>query len=209
MLDFEFIRDNWAFIAGGLDETLALSILSILLATFLALMVARGHQSTLLPIRVLSTSYVLLIDGIPLYLQIFFIYLILPQLVGIALPGLWAGVLALGINYGAQMSKTFRAGFASLGTLQREVLQSMIRPISREFIAIIKDSTFISVTTGFLHDVMWRAERVGRAQFKNMEALIIALVIYWVLITVIAYLFRTRRDASLESSTRRETGVAV
>jgi polar amino acid transport system permease protein len=207
MLDFEFIRDNWMFIAGGLGETLIVSLLSILLATFLALIVAAGRHSTIRPFNILSTFYVSLIDGIPLYLQIFFIYLILPQF-GISLPGLWAAVLALGINYGAKMSETFHAGFASLGTPRREVMQSMIRPISREFIAIIKDSTFISVTTGFLHDVMWRAARVGRAQFKNMEALIIAAAIYWILIMVVSYLFKKHKDTLPGSSTRPEASVA-
>jgi polar amino acid transport system permease protein len=196
MLDFEFIRDNWMFIAGGLGETLIVSLLSVLLAAFLALIVAAGRHSTFRPFNVLSTFYLSLIGGVPLVLQIFFIFWALPQL-GIALPGLWAGVLVLGVYYGAQMSETVWTGFTSAVNGQREALQSLIPPIAREFIAIIKDSTIISVATGFLHDILWRAERAGRAQFKNMEALIIAAVIYWLLITALSYILRARKGMTL------------
>ena len=94
-------------------QTLLVSVLSIILATVLALLAALGRLSTIPPVYALSTFYVSLIRGTPLYLQIFFFFLALPQL-GIILPGLFAGVLALGLNYGAYMSEIFRAG-SSLG----------------------------------------------------------------------------------------------
>ena len=102
-LDFEFIQNNVFFIAGGIWETLRISFLSIILATFLALLAALGRLSKFPPFYALSTFYVSLIRGTPLYLQIFFFFLALPQL-GIILPGLYAGVIALGLNYGAYMS---------------------------------------------------------------------------------------------------------
>jgi His/Glu/Gln/Arg/opine family amino acid ABC transporter permease subunit len=80
MLDFEFIQDNWLFIAMGIGQTLSVAISSFLLAFPIAMMVTRGRRSTLLPVNVLSRFYVWLIDGIPLLLQIFFIFLALPQL---------------------------------------------------------------------------------------------------------------------------------
>jgi len=187
-LDFEFIRNNMFFIAGGLGQTLLVSVLSIILATILALLAALGRLSTIPPIYALSTFYVSLIRGTPLYLQIFFFFLALPQL-GIILTGLMAGVLALGLNYGAYMSEIFRAGLASVGKGQREaaiaigmnpwqtmkriVLPQALRfalpPTGNEFIAMTKDSALVSAT-GFVHEVMWRATRVGRAQFHNLEA---------------------------------------
>lgn len=185
MFDFQFIRDNWLFIATGIGATLGIAIFSFLLATPLAMIVARGRRSTLLPINALSTFYVWLIDGIPLLLQIFFIFLALPQL-GIFLPGLLgAGVLAMSVNYGSRMSKIFYERFAATGKSQSETRLSLIPPLSNEFASMIKDSTLISVT-GFIHDVMWRAIRVGRAEFKNLEALIIAAIIYLILFAIIS-----------------------
>src|SRR5688572_1660191 len=204
-LDYEFIRNNIGFIAGGIGQTLLVSFLSIILATILALLAALGRLSTIPPLYALSTFYVSLIRGTPLYLQIFFFFLALPQ-IGIILSGLFAGVLALGLNYVAYMSEIFRAGLASVGKGQREAavalgmtpwqtmkrvvlpqaLRFAIPPIGNDFIAMTKDSALVSAT-GFVHEVMWRATRVGRAQFNSLEALIIAAIFYWMMTIILTY----------------------
>ena len=205
-IDTDFMRNNLSFIAGGLGETIRISLLSIALAMILALLAALGRLSTFPPIYALSTFYVSLIRGTPLYLQIFFFFLALPQL-GIILSGLWAGVLALGLNYGAYMSEIFRAGLSSVGKGQREAamaigmtpaqtmrrvilpqaLRFAIPPTGNEFIAMTKDSALVSAT-GFVHELMWRSTKVGRAQFHNLEALIMAAVFYWGMTLILSYL---------------------
>ena len=205
-LDYEFIRSNMAFIARGINDTLLVSSLSIILAMILALLAALGRLSTIPPVYALSTFYVSLIRGTPLYLQIFFFFLALPQL-GIILSGLWAGVLALGLNYGAYMSEIFRAGLSSVGKGQREAaialgmtpgqtmkrivlpqaLRFAIPPIGNDFIAMTKDSALVAAT-GFVHEIMWNAVKVGRSQFRNLEALIMAAVFYWVMTLILSYL---------------------
>ena len=205
-LDTEFMRQNFSFIAKGIPETLKVSATSILFAMVLALLAALGRLSTIPPIYALSTFYVSLIRGTPLYLQIFFFFLALPQ-VGINLPGFWAGVLALGLNYGAYMSEIFRAGLGSVGkgqreaaialgmtprqTLQRIVLPQALRfaipPIGNDFIAMTKDSALVA-STGFVHEIMWRATKVGRATFHNLEALIIAAIFYWLMTIILSYI---------------------
>jgi polar amino acid transport system permease protein len=205
-LNTEFIYKNLGFIAGGVWQTLLVSFLSISLAIVLALIAALGRLSKFPPFYALSTFYVSLIRGTPLYLQIFFFFLALPQL-GIVLTGLFAGVIALGLNYGAYMSEIFRAGLASVGRGQREAAMALgmtpwqtmkriilpqalrfaIPPIGNEFIAMTKDSALVSAT-GFVHEIMWRATRVGRAQFNNLEALIIAAVFYWLMTMVLTYI---------------------
>src|SRR4030095_10096359 len=104
-IDTEFIRKNAVFIASGIWQTLFISVISILLAILLALLAALGRLSTFPPVYALSTFYVSLIRGTPLFLQIFFFYLALPQL-GIVVPAIWSGILPLGLNYGAYMSET-------------------------------------------------------------------------------------------------------
>ncbi|MBP8164699.1 MAG: amino acid ABC transporter permease, partial [Anaerolineales bacterium] len=123
-IDTEFILNEIDFIAGGLGQTLLISILSILFAMLLALLAALGRLSTIPPVYAVSTFYVSLIRGTPLYLQIFFFFLALPQL-GIVISGIFAGVLALGLNYGAYMSEIFRAGLASVGKGQREAAMAL------------------------------------------------------------------------------------
>jgi polar amino acid transport system permease protein len=218
-LDSQFITENWSFIATGLSSTIGISILSIILATILALVAALGRLSTFPPFFAVSTFYVSLIRGTPLYLQIFFFFLALPQL-GIILPGLWAGVLALGLNYGAYMSEIFRAGMAAVGkgqreaamalgmttgqTLKRVILPQALRfaipPTGNEFIAMTKDSALVAAT-GFVHELMWRATKVGRANFRNLEALIIAAVFYWIM-TLLLTALQSRLEARMSKGER-------
>jgi polar amino acid transport system permease protein len=115
----EFIRNNMLFIARGINETLRFRLLSILLAMVLALLAALGRLSTIPPVYALEHVLCIINPRHPFYLQIFFFFLALPQL-GIILTGLWAGVLALGLNYGAYMSEIFRAALSSVGKGQRE-----------------------------------------------------------------------------------------
>src|SRR6476660_3166001 len=218
-IDRLFIADNLLFIAGGLGETIRISLVSITFATLLALLAALGRLSPVPPIYALSTFYVSLIRGTPLYLQIFFFFLALPQL-GIILPGFWAGVIALSLNYGAYMSEIFRAGFSSVGKGQREAaialgmtagqttrrvilpqaLRFAIPPTGNEFIAMTKDSALVAAT-GFVHELMWRATKVGRAQFHNLEALIMAAIFYWIM-TLILTALQSRIETRLSKGDR-------
>lgn len=218
-LDTKFIADNFAFIGEGLGVTIYISVLSIGLAIVLALLAALGRLSKFPPFYALSTFYVSLMRGTPLYLQIFFFFLALPQL-GIILPPTMAGVLALGLNYGAYMSETFRAAISSVGKGQREAaialgmtqgqvmrrivmpqaLRFAIPPMGNEFIAMTKDSAMVAAT-GFVHEVMWRATRQGRANVRNMEALIMAAIFYWVM-TLILTAIQSRIEARLARGDR-------
>ncbi len=201
-LDWEFIGEYWYFIFGGVGLTILLSILSIVLATVLSFLGALGRLSKYPPAYALATFYISLIRGTPLLLQIIFFFLALPQL-GIRLTGLSAGVLALGLNYGAYMTEIMRAGIQSVDVGQREAalaigmtqsqimrrivlpqaLRLVLPPIGNQFIAMLKDTSLISVT-GFVWEILWRAQKVGRANFRSLEALLIAAVFYWI-ITII------------------------
>lgn len=218
-LDSEFILNNLSFIAEGLGQTLLISVLSILFAMVLALLAALGRLSKFAPIYALSTFYVSLIRGTPLYLQVFFFFLALPQL-GIILSGIVSGVMALGLNYGAYMSETFRAGLSSVGKGQREAAMALgmtpgqtmrrivlpqalrfaIPPMGNDFISMTKDSALVSAT-GFVHELMWRATKVGRAQFNNLEALIMAAMFYWILTLILTY-FQGKLEARLSKGDR-------
>jgi len=196
-LDSDFIGEWAPFISEGVLRTLEICFLSIFFASILALLAALGRLSRIAPIYALSTFYVSLIRGTPLLLQIFFFFLALPQM-GVVLPGFVAGVIALSLNYGAYMSEIFRAGILSVGKGQREAalalgmtqgqtmrrivlpqaLRVVIPPVGNEFIAMLKDSSLVSAT-GFVQEIMWRAQKVGRANFRGLEAMLVAALWYW------------------------------
>jgi polar amino acid transport system permease protein len=218
-LDGSFINEWAPFIAEGVVVTLEICFISIFFASILALLAALGRLSHIAPIYALSTFYVSLIRGTPLLLQIFFWFLALPQL-GIVLPGMVAGVIALSLNYGAYMSEIFRAGIQGVSRGQREAAlalgmtpgQTMRRivlpqafrfvvpPVGNEFIAMLKDSSLVSAT-GFVQDILWRAQKVGRANFHTLEALLIAAAWYWVL-TLIFSAIQARLEKRLSQGDR-------
>ena len=213
-LDWSFIRSHWFFIFNGVWLTILLSVLSIILATALSLLGALGRLSKFAPTYALATFYISLIRGTPLLLQVVFFFLALPQL-GIRLSGLAAGVLALGLNYGAYMTEIMRAGIQSVDAGQREAAQAMgmthfqimrfvilpqalrlvIPPIGNQFIAMLKDTSLISVT-GFVWELLWRAQKQGRANFRSLEALLIAAVFYWI-ITIVFSAFQAQIEMRL------------
>ena len=213
-LDWSFIRSHWFFIFNGVWLTILLSVLSIILATALSLLGALGRLSKFAPTYALATFYISLIRGTPLLLQVVFFFLALPQL-GIRLSGLAAGVLALGLNYGAYMTEIMRAGIQSVEAGQREAAQAMgmtqfqvmrfiilpqalrlvIPPIGNQFIAMLKDTSLISVT-GFVWELLWRAQKQGRANFRSLEALLIAAVFYWI-ITIVFSAFQAQIEMRL------------
>jgi polar amino acid transport system permease protein len=219
-LDFPFLRDHASFISAGVWFTILLAVLSITLACVLALLGALGRVSRFPPAYALATFYISLIRGTPLLLQIFFFYLALPQ-IGIRLPALAAGVLALGLNYGAYMTEIFRAGIQSVDIGQREAalaigmtyrqimqriilpqaMRLVIPPVGNEFIAMLKDTALIAMTGG-VWELFWRATRMGRLNFRMLEALLIAAVFYWI-ITIIFSAIQARLEARMARGERQ------
>ncbi|MBM3714093.1 MAG: amino acid ABC transporter permease, partial [Actinobacteria bacterium] len=112
----------------------------------------------------LMIVYVDLFRGTPLLMQIIFVYYALPYL-GINLPAPVAGIVALSLNSGAYVSEIFRAGIESIERGQMEAARSLgmsyaqamryiiipqtikrvLPPLTNEFVALIKDSSLLSV----------------------------------------------------------------
>ncbi|MBI5932133.1 MAG: ABC transporter permease subunit [Chloroflexi bacterium] len=184
MLDFEFVWNNWLFIAGGVGETLGITILSFACALPVAALIAKGRRSSHPLVKSLSAAYILLIDGIPLYLLIFLVFLVLPQ-IGIFLPILASATLILTIYYSSRLSVILDGQFLFPEANKGRFWVSIIPQLTNEFNGIIKDTTIISMA-GFVHDVMWRAKDIGRDEFRILEAYLVAIFVYLILITGIS-----------------------
>ncbi len=204
-LDVSFMGHFFSFIMAGAWITMRVSAFSVMLAVALALLGAMGRLSRNPIANGVSSFYVSLIRGTPLLVQVYIWYLGLPRL-GVLLPAELAGILALGVNYGAYMTETFRAGIQAIGkgqheaahavgmtrgqTLRRIVLPQAFRivipPIGNDFIAMLKDSSLVSIIT--VWDLTFRASKIGRQNFRNIETLIIAAAFYWALTVVFQFL---------------------
>jgi len=204
-LDIAFMGHFFSFIMSGAGYTVLVSAASIALATILALLGALGRLSNNAIANGISGFYISLIRGTPLLVQIYIWYLGLPRL-GIVLDPLPAGIMALGVNYGAYMTETFRAGIQAISKGQHEAAQALgmnraqtlrrivlpqafrivIPPIGNDFIAMMKDSSLVSVMT--VWELTFRASRLGRQYFRGMETFIVAAAFYWVLTVVFQFL---------------------
>ena len=165
-VDADFIN-GWApFILAGVPVTLFIAAASISLAIVLAAIGALGRLSSNPYFNGAASFYVSFFRGTPLLLQILFVFLGLPQ-AGIVLDPLPTAILALGFNYGAYMTEIFRAGIEavphgqveaahSLGMNGRTTFQRIVLPqafrivipaIGNDFVAMLKDSSLVSVLT--------------------------------------------------------------
>jgi polar amino acid transport system permease protein len=136
--DPKYMFKHYQFVLQGLWTTIALSVISILLATILALIGAISRLSNNFIAQGIAGLYVSLIRGTPLLVQIFIIYNGLPQIGKVfiekgypqignmfILSAFQTGVLALSLNYGAYMTEIFRAGIQSISGGQREAAESI------------------------------------------------------------------------------------
>jgi polar amino acid transport system permease protein len=222
-LDTQFIRENFWFIAGGLQFTLLLAAGAIVLAVVLALFGALGRISRNPVAYGITGFYTSFFRGTPLIVQLFLIYLALPQIGGnlgrlslvniLTLTSFQAGILGLGLNYGAYMTEIFRAGIQSVGHGQGEAADALgmsywqrmrrvvlpqatrviIPPTGNEFIAMMKDTALV----GLLGAEAARAELFRRAQLAftsnltaRLESLLVAAALYWALTAVFTFFQR-------------------
>jgi polar amino acid transport system substrate-binding protein len=111
-------------------------------------------------------AFIEVIRGTPLLIQLFMIFYGLPTL-GIRLSPLWAAMIGLGINYAAYEAENYRAGIQSIPrgqldaalalgltriqTIRKIILPQAVRlvipPVTNDFIALLKDSSLVSVIT--------------------------------------------------------------
>jgi polar amino acid transport system substrate-binding protein len=149
---------------AGLTVLLSVTAMALALVVGAALALARLYGPR--PLGWLAIGYIELIRGTPLLLQLIVLYFGLPEL-GIRLHPFVAGWLALGLNYAASEAENDRAGLLSVPTTQLEAarvlglsrwqalryviappaLRVVLPPATNDFIALLKDSSLVSVVT--------------------------------------------------------------
>src|SRR5262245_27748385 len=133
-LKFSYILETFPALAGfrlssdgflqGAALTLFVCAVSIIASVLLGLLAALGRLSASSILYGVSTFYTSFFRGTPLLVQIFLIYVGIPQLgpVPAAIP---SGIIALSLNYGAYLSEIFRAGIVSVPKGQVEAGASL------------------------------------------------------------------------------------
>ena len=145
--------------------TIVLSCLSMALAVGIGVLIATGRVYGGRLARLALTSYVELIRGTPILLQLFVLYYGLAA--AIRLPAFAAALLGLALNYAAYESEIYRSALEAVSTGQLEAARTLglserqvltlvrapqafrlaLAPMTNDFIALLKDSSLVSVLT--------------------------------------------------------------
>ena len=186
-----------------IEITAAAIVLSTLLGFFLSLALVSKRVWIYRPVR----TYINLIRGVPLLVQMFYVYFVLPDF-GIQLTAIQAGILGLSVCYGAYHAEIFRAGIISISQGQWESAKSIglrytqimgwvilpqaarviLPPIGTSFIILLKDSSLASVIT--VRELTRSGQLIATSTFENMMAFTMVALIYVALTQILAILIQ-------------------
>ncbi|MBN2510750.1 MAG: amino acid ABC transporter permease [Spirochaetales bacterium] len=170
------------------------------------------------PLKAIASTYIFVVRGTPLLLQLFIIYYGLTTVV--AIPPFPSAIIALGFHNGAYIAEIFRGSIESIPVGQMEAARSIgmsyrkamqriilpqafkraIPPLGNQFIIALKDSSLASTIA--VPELLLRGRQLGSSSFKYMEMLVIVAV-YYLLLTTLLHFILNKIDKKLTSGKRK------
>ena len=191
-------------VLNGLWITLKISFFAAILTFFIGIIVALMKLSSYQFLKDIATVYITVIRGTPLLVQIFLFYFIVANI--FELERFVAGVLALGIFFGAYMAEILRGAIqsidkgqleaaSSLGISKSQAMRYIILPqafkralptLVGEMIALIKDSSLVSVIS--ITDLTKVGKEIVANTFSPFETWIVIALVYLSITSLLSYL---------------------
>ncbi|KMO87247.1 amino acid ABC transporter permease [Megasphaera cerevisiae DSM 20462] len=206
----EYLLNIVPAVAAGLQVTLKIFIVTIILSLPLGILMALGRISKIMPLRKFMGAYIYVMRGTPLMLQILFIYYGLPFIIqGLRLPDFPAALIAFVFNYAAYFAEIFRGGIQSIDrgqyegakvlgmtyiqTMRRIVLPQVVKrvlpPVANETINLLKDTSLVYILA--MNDILRITRSIVQRDFDT-TAFIVAAVFYlfftFILTKIFSYL---------------------
>lgn len=189
-------------LSTGLWVTIWISFASGCIGLVLGLVAGLCRVSRNPTLRGLSTTYVELIRGTPLLVQIFIFYFFIGTV--LHLDRMVAGVGALAIFAGAYVAEIIRAGIQSIPKGQMEAARSLgmtvsqsmahiilpqafkrtLPPLAGQFISLVKDSSLVSVIS--ITDLTKSGREVITSTFATFEVWFTVAALYLVVTSVLS-----------------------
>lgn len=151
----------------GFGENSFIFIVTLLLALPLGLLIAMGSMSRFKPLKWITKTFVWIIRGTPLMLQLFVVFYVPPMMSNgqFSFSRINAALIAFVINYAAYFSEIYRGGIEAIPKGQYEagqvlgmkksqiffkivlmqVIKRITAPIGNEIITLVKDTSLASV----------------------------------------------------------------
>ena len=191
-------------VLNGLWVTLKISFFAALLTFVIGTVVAFMKLSSLVFLRDIATVYITIVRGTPLLVQIFLFYFIVANI--FELDRFVAGVLALGIFFGAYMAEVLRGAIQSIDKGQLEAANSLgiskfqamryiilpqafkraLPTLVGEMIALVKDSSLVSVIS--ITDLTKVGKEIVANTFSPFETWIVIALVYLSITSVLSYI---------------------
>lgn len=195
------------YLLRGTLVTVQISFLAMLLALVLGLITAIGRLSRLRVLRILAGIYIEVVRGTPLLVQLFIVYYGLPS-VGVFFAPFVAGVLTLGVHYGAYLSEIYRSGILSVDKgqweaagsigmgrtmIMREIIlpqamRTILPPIGNYFISMLKDSALVATIS--VTELLRSGQLRVAITFRAMDIYLMVAAIYLIISYALSLLIR-------------------
>ena len=205
-LNVDLMINSLPLLIVGAGITIQITAISVGLGLIIGMFVGIARSCNVKVLRALATVYIDFLRGTPLLVQIFLIYFALPMVVGQRVDPFIAAITACGINSGAYIAEIFRAGIQAIDEGQMEAGRSLgmswvqtmryiivpqafknvIPPLGNEFIALLKDSSLVSVI-GF-EELTRRGQLIIARTYGSLEIWITVALIYLVMTLTISRL---------------------
>ena len=189
------VREYLPILLNGIGFTLLITAGSFLLSTILGLVLALMQFMGNCLVAGVARGIVMVIRGIPMVVQLFYFYFVLPDL-GIELTAVQAGIVGLGVGYSAYQAENFRAGLEAVDRGQHEAAEAMgMKPglalrrvvLPQAFkivlpaygnimVMMLKDSSLASTIT--VAELTRQGQLVAAATFQNMQIFTIVAMLY-------------------------------
>lgn len=199
--NFTALGEALPWVLEGIWITLQLTIGGALLAMVLAIVLGLVARLDNILLRGTARVIIEFFRGTSLVVQLFWFFFVLPQL-GVELPAMFVGILALGLNYGAYGAEVVRGSInavptgqweattaLSLGSSQRmrrvifpQAWALMIPSLTNLLILLLKGTAIVSFIT--MADLTFRVDQL-RIDTNTFFAYGVGLVIYFVLAYVL------------------------
>lgn len=198
-IDWSVIPTFIPQLVAGAKVTILITLAGLFGGTVLGLIAGlmRAYGGPIL--NAIAFTYIELIRGTPIVVQVMFLYFAMPVLVGLRVDPMSAAILAIIVNAGAYIAEIVRGAFLSIskglteaglaiGLPQWQVLiyilgplafRRLIPPLGNQFIVSLKDtSLFIVIGVG---ELTRTGQEIMAANFRAVEIWTAVAVIYLVL----------------------------
>ncbi|MFC4777362.1 amino acid ABC transporter permease [Paenibacillus sp. GCM10023252] len=216
MIDFDILTNYSDLYLEGIVQTIYASVLALAGSFVLGVLIAIMRITPVRMLNVLGAAYVEFFRNIPLLLVVYLFFLGLPAL-GIVLDGFVSGTLGLMIYTSSYIAEAVRAGIQAVPKGQTEAARSsglsygqtmravilpqaikiVIPPISNQFLNLVKNSSILSVVSGF--DLMYFGDIVNSETYDTVSSYAFVAVFYLILTIPLSFASRTLERRLLRS----------